>query len=145
MLAGLKSEMFVGSNRRYPASGRPLEESFLDQEWLVHLFESLGISVASNPALTAIKTGVAYLQETSARLLAVTEQGKGNVIEMTVPDDFPATGIMDLAHIDDVIIAAIVRRRRTIVPRGRDRIEPGDRLLIFATQEATESVEQYFA
>ncbi|MFC1530442.1 Trk system potassium transporter TrkA [Gemmatimonadota bacterium] len=111
----------------------------------VHLFESLGISVALNPALTAIKTVVAYLQETSARLLAVTEQGKGNVIEMTVPDEFPVTGIMDLAHIDDVIIAAIVRRRKTIVPRGRDSIKPGDRLLIFATQEATESVEQYFA
>ncbi len=111
----------------------------------VHLFESLGISVALNPALTAIKTVVAYLQETSARLLAVTEQGKGNVIEMTVPDEFPVTGIRDLADIDDVIIAAIVRRGKTIVPRGQDSIKPGDRLLIFATQEATESVEQYFA
>jgi len=110
----------------------------------VHLFESLGISVALNPALTAIKTVLAFLQETSARLLAVTEQGKGNVIELEVADDFSTTRIRDMPEIDGAIVAAIVRRGKTFVPRGPDTIEPGDRLLIFATQEATETVEQYF-
>ncbi len=110
----------------------------------VHLFESLGISVALNPALTAIKTVVAFLQETSAKLLAVTEQGKGNVIEIEVSADFTTTQISDLPEIEGAIVAAIVRKGKTFVPRGQDTIEPNDRLLIFATQDATETVEQYF-
>ena len=111
----------------------------------LHLFESLGIDVPLNPRLTAIKTVLASMEDTGTRLLAITEQGKGNVVELEVPSDFQTTRIRDLVTpIEGAIIAAIMRGRRTLVPHGDDRIEPGDRLLVFATQEAAEAVQTYF-
>ena len=111
----------------------------------LHLFESLGIDVPLNPRLTATKTVLASLQDTNVRLLAVTEQGKGNIIELKVPPDYPVTTIKDLAPpVEGAIIAAIVRGHRTLVPHGGDHIEPGDRLLVFATQEATEAAQDFF-
>lgn len=111
----------------------------------LHLFESLGIDVPLNPRLTAVQTVLASLEDTGARLLAITEQGKGNVVELDVPPGFQSTRIRDLLDpIEGAIIAAIIRGRRTLVPHGEDYIEPGDRLLVFATQEAAEAVQSYF-
>lgn len=111
----------------------------------MHLFESLGIDVPLNPRLTATMTVIASLEDTGTKLLAITEQGKGNVVEVEVPPEFPKTIIRDLlTSIDGAIIGAIVRGRRTLVPHGDDHIEPGDRLLIFTTMEAVEAVQNFF-
>ena len=111
----------------------------------MHLFESLGIDVPLNPRLTATMTVIASLEDTGTKLLAITEHGKGNVVEVEVPPEYPKTIIKDLiTPIEGAIIGAIVRGRRTLVPHGDDHIEPGDRLLIFTTQEAVEAVQNFF-
>ncbi len=111
----------------------------------MHLFESLGIDVPLNPRLTATRTVLASLQDPDVRLLAVTEQGKGNVVELEVPADYPVTTIRDLAPpIEGAIIAAIVRGYSILVPHGNDQIKPGDHLLVFTTQDATEAVQNFF-
>lgn len=111
----------------------------------LHLFESLGIDVPLNPRLTATKTVLASLEDTGTKLLAITEHGKGNVVEVEVPSDYPRTMIKNLVTpTEGAIIGAIVRGRRTLVPHGDDHIEPGDRLLVFTTQEAVEAVQNFF-
>ena len=111
----------------------------------IHLFESLGIDVPLNPRLTATMTVIASLEDTGTKLLAITEQGKGNVVEVEVPPDYPKTKIKDMiTPIEGAIIGAIVRGRRTLVPHGDDHIEPGDRLLIFTTRKAVEAVQNFF-
>ncbi len=110
----------------------------------MNLFEGLGIDVALNPRRTAVHTVLGMLQDTRARLLAVTEQGKGSVLELDVPAAFEPTRLRDLPDTEGAIIAAIIRRGETFVPHGRDRIEPGDRLIVFATQEAAPTVESFF-
>jgi Trk K+ transport system NAD-binding subunit len=42
------------------------------------------------------------------------------------------------------IIGAVIRDGRAFVPRGPDRIQPGDRLIIFTTHAAAERVREYF-
>jgi Trk K+ transport system NAD-binding subunit len=37
-----------------------------------------------------------------------------------------------------------VRGGEAIVPRGTDRIQPGDRLIVFTTHAAAERVRDYF-
>ncbi len=110
----------------------------------MHLFEGLGVDVPLNPRRTAVQTVLAMLQDTRARLLAVTGQGKGSVVELDVPTDYPPTRLSDLPETGGAIIGAIVRRGETFVPHGRDRIEPGDRLIVFATQEAAGTIESLF-
>ena len=46
----------------------------------------------------------------------------------------------------DAIVGAILRDgSAVIVPRGDDRIEPGDRILVFSTRDAAERVQAYFS
>jgi Trk K+ transport system NAD-binding subunit len=44
----------------------------------------------------------------------------------------------------DAIVAAILREGRAIVPRGDDVVRPGDRLVIFCTEDAVDRVRDYF-
>jgi Trk K+ transport system NAD-binding subunit len=44
----------------------------------------------------------------------------------------------------DAIVAAILRDGHAIVPRGDDRIEAGDRIVVFCTNDAAARVRTYF-
>ena len=52
--------------------------------------------------------------------------------EFIVKEDSPITGtpLMELKFKKDVIIAAILRDKKVIIPRGADRILPGDRVVV---------------
>jgi Trk K+ transport system NAD-binding subunit len=77
-------------------------------------------------------------------LLATLEQGKAQVLEIVVPDDYPVTQVRKLPPVNGAIIGAVVRGWRTVVPHGDDYIRPGDHLLVVSTENAKEAVEQYF-
>ena len=77
-------------------------------------------------------------------LLAVLEHGEARVFELTLGADFRERALKEIGTAEDAIIAAILRGDQAIVPRGDDRIGPGDRILIFSTREASERVRQYF-
>ena len=51
----------------------------------------------------------------------------------------------DLAPPLNSIVGAIVRGAQAIIPRGADRIQAGDRLIVFTTHEAADRVRDYFA
>lgn len=108
------------------------------------LFEDVGIDVPLNPRVTAIQALVASMKETEVKLLATLEAGRGQVVEVVVPDDFPVTRVRDFPSIPGAIIGAALRGRRSLVPHGDDYIKPGDRLLVLCTREAEPAVQRYF-
>lgn len=110
----------------------------------IRLFESVGIDVPLNALSTAVLAVQNMLRGTSAELLATLEQGKAQVLEIVVPDDYPVTKIRKLPAVSGAIIGAVVRGWRTVVPHGEDYVRPGDHLLVVSTQDAKESVERYF-
>lgn len=110
----------------------------------IRLFESVGIDVPLNARSTAVLAVQNMLRGTSAELLATLEQGKAQVLEIVVPDDYPVTKIRKLPPVSGAIIGAVVRGWRTVVPHGEDYVRPGDHLLVVSTQDAKESVERYF-
>ena len=59
-------------------------------------------------------------------------KGKVEAAEFAVREGSPVIGIplMDLKFREGVLVAAIVRNRRVILPRGNDRIEDGDSVVI---------------
>ena len=77
-------------------------------------------------------------------LLAVLEEGQAKVIELTVPTEFPATALRNLGVPNGAIIGSIVRGGQVIVPRGEDRIEPGDHLLVCSTGSSAEEIRELF-
>jgi Trk K+ transport system NAD-binding subunit len=45
----------------------------------------------------------------------------------------------------DSIVGAILRGTQAIVPRGTDRLQSSDRLLVFSTRHAAEDVRAFFS
>ena len=71
--------------------------------------------------------------------------GNEMVVELTVPPQFRPTALRDFGLPEDAVIGSIVRGAEVIVPRGEDRIEPGDRLLICTTGLSAEELRTLFA
>jgi Trk K+ transport system NAD-binding subunit len=84
------------------------------------------------------------IQGGATRLLAVIEQGAGRILELDVPDGYQPQELRNLAAPMNSIVGAIVRHSRAFIPRGNDRVEPGDRLMVFTTHEAADKVRDYF-
>jgi Trk K+ transport system NAD-binding subunit len=84
------------------------------------------------------------IQGDPTRLLAVVEEGAGRILELEVPPTYMARALRDLAPPTNSIVGGIVRGSRGFVPRGDDRVEPGDRIIVFTTYEAADRVRRYF-
>lgn len=110
----------------------------------LRLFERVGIDVAISARAAAVASVIHQIQGGATRLLAVLEQGAGRILELDVPDTYAPRALRDLAAPLNSIIGAIVRPSGAFVPRGKDRVEPGDRLIVFTTHEAADRVRDYF-
>ena len=110
----------------------------------LRLFERVGIDVALSARGAAVASVLHQIAGGPTRLLAVVEQGAGRVLELEVP---PAYGTRSLREMDpprNSIIGAIIRGAQAIVPRGADRVQPGDRLIVFTTHAEADRVRTYF-
>ena len=110
----------------------------------LRLFERVGIDVAISARGAAVASVLHQIQGGSTRLLAVLEQGAGRILELDVPAAYPARELRHLAAPLNSIVGAIVRHSRAFIPRGNDRVEPHDRLIVFTTHEAADKVRDYF-
>jgi trk system potassium uptake protein TrkA len=110
----------------------------------LRLFERVGIDVAISARGAAVASVLHDIQGGATRLLAVVEQGAGRILELDVPDGYQPRALRELAAPLNSIVGAIVRPSGAIVPRGNDRIQPGDRLIVFTTYEAADRVRNYF-
>ena len=80
----------------------------------------------------------------ATRLLAVVEQGAGRILELDVPPGYSARSLREMDPPRNSIIGAILRGSQAIVPRGNDRVQPGDRLIVFTTHAEADRVRNYF-
>ena len=110
----------------------------------LRLFERVGIDIAISARGAAIAAVLHQVQGDTTRLLAVVEEGAGRILELGVPPEYAARALRDLAPPVNSIVGAVVRQSRAFVPRGNDRIELGDRLIVFTTYAAADQVRDYF-
>jgi trk system potassium uptake protein len=110
----------------------------------LRLFERVGIDVAISARGAAVASVLHQIQGDPTRLLAVVEEGAGRILELDVPATYTPRALRDLAPPLNSIIGAVVRQSRAFVPRGDDRIEPGDRIIVFTTYAAADQVRDYF-
>lgn len=110
----------------------------------LRLFERVGIDVAISARGAAVDSVLHQIGGGAVRLLAVLEQGAGRILELEVPASYTARALRDVAPPRDSIVGAILRDGHPIVPRGRDQIFAGDRLLVFSTEAAADHVRHFF-
>jgi len=111
----------------------------------LRLFEHVGIDVAISARGAAVASVLHQIHGGTTRLLAVVEQGAGRILELDIPEGYVSRPLRDLAPPLNSIVGAIVRGSHAVIPRGADRIQPGDRLIVFTTHEAVDQVRDYFA
>jgi len=119
--ARLRSMEFTGSGQIFPH-----EELLVDQ--------------AINPGEIITDTVIKLLQTPGAVNVAEFAQGKVLLREFDLPDNAPLAGksIEELASISDldlILIVAIVRGGKLIIPRPKDVLQTGDRIYTMVYKE----------
>ena len=109
----------------------------------IDFFESLGIDVALSSQMNAIQTVHHAISEDGIDIFAFFERGKAEIREFSVPADFPPTQLMQLRLPEGVIIAAIRRGGRTMVPHGQDKVKGKDKLRVFCANDQVEVFNKY--
>ena len=110
-----------------------------------HLFERVGIDVALSARGAAVTSVIHGIDGGRASLLAVLEEGQARVLELAVPGGFAPTALRDLGLPRDSIIGSVLRDGAVLVPRGDDRVQGGDHLLVCCTDPAVRGVQDLFA
>ncbi len=111
----------------------------------LRLFERVGIDVALSARGAAVASILHQITGGTSSLLAVVEHGEARVLELVVSPLFEPKPLKGIGAPGDVIVGAILRGRQVIVPRGDDRVEPGDHIIVFSTADAAERVQIYFS
>lgn len=110
----------------------------------LNLFEKVGIDVAVSPIEAALKEIRDKLLEKDVGILALVEKGQGEVIEISMPEDFEDVKIMDIHLPFKAIIGAIKRSNKILIPKGNTHIRANDHLMIFTTTQSADKVKDFF-
>lgn len=109
------------------------------------LFERVGIDVVVSPRESALTELLNRVQARDVNILAIVEGGQGEVLRLTLPENFSDTRVMDLKFEVQAIIGIVKRGRRLIIPNGETVLEAGDQLKIFTMAEDAEAVKTLFS
>ena len=110
----------------------------------IPLFEKVGIDVAISPKNSAINEVKNDLEENNVDILATVEQGQGEVLEITVNEEFDNKKIMELKFPSRAIVGAIHRKNKIIIPFGNTQIKTNDILITFTMAKDANIIKEYF-
>ena len=110
----------------------------------LRLFERVGVDVALSARGAAVASVLHQITGGTTQLLAVVEQGAGRILQLEVPAGYSPRSLREMDPPRNSIIGAILRGKEAIVPRGNDRVQPGDRLIVFTTHAEADRVRDYF-
>ncbi len=105
-------------------------------QWL--FTESWGVDVAvSTPDRLVAAVDEAVTVGDVVRLMTL-QQGRGNIVTLTLPQDSPMIGIPigELGLPAGAALLAVLRLRTRITPQPSERLQPGDELMLAVTADA---------
>jgi trk system potassium uptake protein len=119
---------------------------------LIHRFDYLplvtrvGIDAAVSPRLSTVNAILRYVRRGNVKGVATVKGIAAEAIEFSVPPGAKVVNrtIRELRLPRSCVVGAIIRDTEVIAPRGDDRIEAGDHVVIFALPEAIPDVERLF-
>jgi trk system potassium uptake protein len=110
------------------------------------IVRSLGIDAFINPRSVTVSRILQHVRRGRIRAVQTVLNGAGEVIEAEALPTSPLVGrsLNQLDLPDGMRIGAILRRGKTVIPRGDTVVESHDRIVIFATKQQVHEVEQLF-
>lgn len=110
----------------------------------IPLFEKVGIDIALSDKIAALNEVKNSVSGGKADILATVEQGKGEIIEITVNDRFDNVKIMDLHMPKKAVVSIIQRRNKIIIPKGDTCLKTGDNIIIFTASENAQAIKSFY-
>jgi len=120
--------------------------TLINRTGYVPLVRRIGLDAAVSPRISAANAILRYVRRGNVVRVATLRDSDAEVISFNARPGSPIIGI-PLAELDfpeGAIVATIVRARRVIVPRGKDALQVGDSVIVFALPEALKRVMTIF-
>ena len=121
--------------------------SLIDRFDYIPLVSRVGVDAAVSPRLAAVNAILSYVRRGTVLAVATLKGTRAEGIEFDVSPRFPYAG-QPLAQVrfpDGSLIGAIIRGDEVLIPRGKDAIRVGDRVVVFVLPEVVRKVEALFA
>ncbi len=108
------------------------------------LFEHVGIDVVVSPKASSLANVINRVQTRDVDIVALLEGDRGELLRLTLPEDYSATAIKDLQLPVQALVGIVIRGHRVIIPNGETVLIANDRLHIFVMKEETDSLKTFF-
>lgn len=111
-----------------------------------YLWRKLGLIQVVSPRVIASRRIQDYVERGYSANIVSLKKGKAQVLERQLAEASPAAGVT-LAEFNPprgVIVGTVVRGDRVFVPRGKDRLEPGDTVILFVQEDEMATVNLLF-
>ena len=111
------------------------------------LVGNLGIDAVVNPRAITVSTILQHVRRGRVRSVHSLSDGFGEIIEAEALETASLVGppLREAKLPEGVIVGAIVRDGKVIIPRGETVVEPEDLVVIFAAAGAVKKVEKLFS
>ena len=111
------------------------------------LISPLGIDASISPRELTVSTILQHVRRGRIRSVYSLRSGEAEVIEVEALETSPVVGtpLKDVKLPRGVLIGALVRDGKVIVPRGNTVVEPHDTAIVFAPHDVVKKVERMFS
>ncbi len=112
----------------------------------LHLWRKLGEVRVVSPRRIAAERVQEYIRSDYSANIVSLQRGAAQVLERRLAPASPAAGVTlaEMKPPRGVIVGAVARGERVFVPRGKDRLEVGDNVIVFAQEEHVPTVQLLF-
>jgi trk system potassium uptake protein TrkA len=146
--AGRDMEDNIMSSLLAKAEGAAETIAVRNDERHTEFFHSMGIDHVINPRAIALQRIVENIQVIPAGALQRLKKVDLDVVRIVVSSNSPAVG-KTLAQLDahfrkELIVGALMRNEKVVIPRGDTRIENGDEVLILGRRRSLSMVNKIF-
>jgi trk system potassium uptake protein TrkA len=109
----------------------------VDNPALVDLVGQIGIDAIISPRVLVIGLALQHIRGGRVRTVAQLLEDRIEIVEAEIVKRSPLTKgtLSEIKLPRGVLVAALQRGEKLLVPRGSDRVEPGDRVLVISTTE----------
>jgi trk system potassium uptake protein TrkA len=110
------------------------------------IYEHLGIDATVSPRRFAASQILKYVRAGEVLSVSVLEDGKGEALEIVVPDKAPIVGkpLHKVKIPRGAVIGAVAGPDGVIVPTGETVIAPGSTAIVFTTPDVRPRIEKFF-
>jgi len=111
-----------------------------------HLWRRLGVMNVVSPRHIAYERIQEYIKSGYSANIVSLQNGAAQVIERQLAPASPAAGVTlaEMSPPRGMIVGAVVREDKVFVPRGSDRLEVGDTVILFVHEEHVPTVNLLF-